>query len=145
MHKQSSNFTENAHGFWERSINGMRILEHGGNSTGFTTQLTLVPEENLGIAVLMNAGEEMSQIRVDLIEALIGKQENADSIAVSPNDHEVVGTYRSAIGIYTNFLKVLSIVSGGDVTIKEDPSGGITLQTSVDPEPIHYVETDHLL
>src|SRR5699024_2329937 len=45
-------------------------------------------------------------------------------------------------GVYTNFLKLLPIVSNADVTIKQDQSGGIEVQTATDPEAIHYTETE---
>lgn len=145
MHEQTSDFTKNAHGFWERSVNGYRILEHGGNSTGFTTQLTLVPEEKFGMALLMNVGEEMSSVRIDLMNHLVGKQVIPDQMSGSKNDEKVEGTYRIARGKYTNFLKLLPIIGNSDVTVKQHQSGGITLQTATDPEPIHYIETENLV
>lgn len=145
MHKQTSDFTKNAHGFWERSINDYRVLEHGGNSVGYTTQLTLVPEADFGIALLTNVGEEMSNVRIDLANTLIGEQKKPENISPSQHDKKVEGTYRMARGIYTNFLKLLPIISNSDVTIKQNESGGILLQTALDPEPMHYVETDNLL
>lgn len=144
MHEQTSSFTGNAHGFWERSINDYRILEHSGNAVGYTTLMTFVPEENFGVVLFMNVGEEMSGLRVDLLNALIGEQEKPEKVHVSQNDEKVEGTYRIARGIYTNFLKLLPIIGNSDVTVKQHPSGGITLQTAADPEPILYTETDHL-
>jgi|SRR5690625_1079735 len=144
MHEQISSFTGNAHGFWERSVNDYRILEHSGNAVGYTTLMTLVPEENFGVVLFMNVGEEMSGLRVDLLNALIGEQEKPEKVHVSQNDEKVEGTYRIARGIYTNFLKLLPIIGNSDVTVKQNSSGGITLQTVADPEPILYAETDHL-
>lgn len=145
MHEQTSNFTKNAHGFWERSVNDFRVLEHGGNSTGFTTQMTLIPEENFGMVLLMNVSDEMSNIRIDLMEQLVGKTSEPTDINRSKNDEKVKGTYRIARGSYTNFLKLLPIISPGDVTVKEHSAGGITLQTATDSKPIHYVEIKDLV
>ena len=142
MHKQTSSFTRNAHGFWERNVNNYRILEHSGNAVGYTTLMTLVPEENFGIVLFMNVGEEMSGLRVDLLNAFIGEQEKPENVPVSQNDEKVEGTYRIARGIYTNFLKLLPIIGNSDVTVKQHASGGITLQTAADLEPILYTETD---
>ena len=145
MHKQTSSFTRNAHGFWERNVNNYRILEHSGNAVGYTTLMTLVPEENFGIVLFMNVGEEMSGLRVDLLNAFIGEQEKPENVPVTQNDEKVEGTYRIARGIYTNFLKLLPIVGNSDVTVKQHSSGGITLQTAADAEPILYAETDDLM
>src|SRR5690625_2514538 len=144
MHQQTSSFTKNAHGFWERPINDYRVLEHGGNSVGYTTQMTLLPEESFGMVLLTNVGEEMSRLRIDLTNTLIGEQEKPENLTSHPNDDKVSGTYRMARGNYTNFLKLLPIISDADVTIKQNKSGGITLQTAADPEPLQYVETDNL-
>src|SRR5699024_11989376 len=59
-------------------------------------------------------------------------------------DDKVSGTYRMARRNYTHFLKLLPIISDADVTIKQNKSGGITLQTAADPEPLQYVETGNL-
>ena len=145
MREQTSSFTGNAHGFWERWVNDDRILEHSGNAVGYTTLMTLVPEENFGVVLFMNVGEEMSGLRVDLLSALIGEQKRPENVNVSQNDEKVEGTYRIARGIYTNFLKLLPIIGNSDVTVKKHSSGGITLQTAADPEPILYAETDQFV
>ena len=38
-------------GFYEEFVNGERLLEHGGNVEGFSTQLTLVPERGIGFFI----------------------------------------------------------------------------------------------
>ncbi len=45
-----------AYGFKEAQVNGMRALEQGGATTLFTSELILVPAENLGIFMAFNAG-----------------------------------------------------------------------------------------
>lgn len=146
MHEQINTIHKgmpgNAHGFWERYVGDHRVLEHSGNTEGYTSQLVLVPDENFGIALLMNVAGEHSGLRVDLIEQLIGKHEYSDHVTKSTNDQKVKGTYRMARGMYTSFMKLLSVASNDDVIIKPDHSGGITLSSSVNPKPIHYTETD---
>jgi hypothetical protein len=39
------------------SYRGVPILEHGGNNPGFKSQVTRVPDHNLGIVSLSNNGE----------------------------------------------------------------------------------------
>src|SRR5690625_2285287 len=123
MHEQTSSFTGNAHGFWERSVNDYSILEHSGNAVGYTTLMTLVPEENFGVVLFMNVGEEMSGLRVDLLNALIGEQEKHEKVHVSQNDEKVEGTYRIDRGIYTKLLTLLPIIGNSDVTVKQNSSG----------------------
>lgn len=149
MHEQTYQVHErlpgNAHGFWERYRGNYRLLEHGGNVIGYTSQLTLVPEEKFGYVLLMNVANEMTGLRVDLMDELIGKQELIEQVAKSENDEAVQGTYRMARGLYTNFLKLLPILSNSDVTIHQNPQGGIDFISTMAPEPIHYIETSPLL
>ena len=37
-----------AYGFFEDDYQGLRILEHGGNVAGFSSQMVLIPERNAG-------------------------------------------------------------------------------------------------
>ena len=43
-------------GWMLREHDGRQIVEHGGNVTGFTAEVALMPEENLGFVLLMNLG-----------------------------------------------------------------------------------------
>lgn len=144
MHEQTHEYPNNAHGFWERTAGGHRVLEHGGNSLGFSTQMTLVPEEEFGMVLLTNLGEEASGVRIDLENALIGEHEQPEAVSASDNDEKVAGTYRES-SIYSNFVKLLPILGDSDVTVKAHEDGGITLQTPMESEPIRYTETGDLL
>ena len=145
MHEQSNNIHPNlpgnAHGFWERLSGGNRVLEHGGKLVGYTSQLSLVPEENFGISILMNVANEATGLRTDLIAALIGDDIQGKQVSKSENDALVRGTYRMASGIYSNFISFLPIISNGDFRITDNTKGGIDVHTPFGKKPIHYVET----
>jgi len=146
MHKETFQEIDrpsvNAHGFWERRVNDQRVLEHGGNSLGFTTYLALVPEENFGFAILTNVANDHSGLRNDLVDLLIGEQDHQE-LMPSHNDEAVEGTYRP-VSIESNFLKTLQILSNQDVTIEKNDAGGILMHTAVDSKPIQYTETEPL-
>jgi CubicO group peptidase (beta-lactamase class C family) len=38
----------NAHGFWEFGYNDLHLIEHGGDTVWFHSQLALIPEKNMG-------------------------------------------------------------------------------------------------
>src|SRR5690625_6485360 len=40
MHEQTSSFTKNAHGFWERPINDYLFLEYGGSWVGYMYKIS---------------------------------------------------------------------------------------------------------
>ena len=43
-------------GWMLREVDGRQVIEHGGNVPGFSAQVSLMPEENLGYVLLMNQG-----------------------------------------------------------------------------------------
>jgi CubicO group peptidase (beta-lactamase class C family) len=45
----------NAHGFWEADVHGLHLIEHGGDTIYFHSQLALIPEKNLGWFVSYNS------------------------------------------------------------------------------------------
>lgn len=145
MHKQTSEDGNTAHGFWEREINGHHILQHGGNSTGFTTQMYLVPEEDFGLILLMNVSDEMSAIRSDLVEAFIGEEKHSAIDETKSGEEKVEGTYRMARGMYSNFQKMLSIASNQDIEVKNKANGKIEVQSSLlGQDPVQYTKTADL-
>jgi len=44
-----------AHGFFDNTINGQRIISHGGNLFTFLSGLYLIPEQNVGLYISTNA------------------------------------------------------------------------------------------
>jgi CubicO group peptidase (beta-lactamase class C family) len=46
-----------AHGFYEKSRNGLRIIGHGGDTGWFHTDLALIPSENIGIFMSTNTDQ----------------------------------------------------------------------------------------
>lgn len=61
---------------------GLRILSHGGNTFGFTSELAFVPEADLGVVVLTNQqASSINQIvRVRLLELLYEQESEADEL-----------------------------------------------------------------
>ncbi|MFL5537997.1 MAG: serine hydrolase domain-containing protein [Longimicrobiaceae bacterium] len=56
-------------GLWEDYVGGLRVVEHGGNVAGFSSQMTLIPSENAGFFVVNHF--ESSHLRDNLREALL--------------------------------------------------------------------------
>ncbi|QTD42948.1 serine hydrolase [Sporosarcina sp. Te-1] len=131
----------NAHGFWERLNGEYRMIEHGGNLLGYTALLSLLPEQNFGLAFLTNVANESSNLRIDLYNALVGDEKKTISVTRSEHDQMVQGTYRVARGVYSNFLSFVPVLGNdSDFKIKKHEKGGINVQTPF-KEEFHYVET----
>jgi hypothetical protein len=56
-------------GWWEDYVGRLRVVEHGGNVAGFSSQLTLVPSENAGFFVVSQI--EGARLRDNLRDALL--------------------------------------------------------------------------
>ncbi|ALS01267.1 hypothetical protein ATZ33_07760 [Enterococcus silesiacus] len=132
----------NAHGFWEKEVNGKRLIGHGGNTAGFTSQLNFDPEEGTGYVLLTNVGGEATGIRRDLETLLFGQDTATTDIAIekSAMDKKITGRYRGARTQVSTMAKLSSIVFDGDFILTENTEGGINLKIPGEKETIHYVE-----
>lgn len=61
----------NAHGFWEADFNGLHLIEHGGDTIYFHSQIVLIPEKNLGWFVSYNSPN--GPARGELFEAFLNR------------------------------------------------------------------------
>ncbi|MDI9640946.1 serine hydrolase domain-containing protein [Kamptonema cortianum] len=61
-------------GFFIREVAGKKVVEHGGNTFGFSAQITRIPEEKLTVIVLGNlAGQSYTGFSVEIAEQVLGK------------------------------------------------------------------------
>lgn len=123
-----------AHGFWAREEGGVRILEHGGNTTNFSAFMSIVPNENFGICVLTNLASENSGVRTEVVNELTAKfNHNAVPIEVSENRMDLSGNYSSARMIHSNFLSSIYLMSGDSIAVKDLNNGYVDVSFEVEP------------
>ncbi|MEX2503155.1 MAG: serine hydrolase domain-containing protein [Trueperaceae bacterium] len=63
---------------------GLRLVTHGGNTLGFTSDLTLLPEAELGVSVVANAGNAnpfVEAVRQRVIERVFDQEPSFDAQA----------------------------------------------------------------
>ncbi|ALS01264.1 hypothetical protein ATZ33_07745 [Enterococcus silesiacus] len=133
----------NAHGFWEKEVNNKRIIEHGGATLGFLSELSLVPEEGLGIVLLTNSLSGVtSTVQSEIETIFLGKpSDSADlSLKKSPTDKKVVGRYRSSRRVHSTMAKFAYIIMNDDLIITENKEGGINVKIPGEKEAIPLVE-----
>ncbi len=70
------------YGFKERTINGQRVIGHGGDQFTFASQLLLLPEQNEGFFVVYNRFDDA--FREELISAYMDHFHPAQAQAVAP-------------------------------------------------------------
>lgn len=78
---------------WE----GQPVVEHGGNVDGFSAQVALLPESDLGFVLLTNASvSALPPTSINMVwEALLGEWEEADSAVYEPYIGEYVANFGS--------------------------------------------------
>ncbi len=126
-----------AHGFYEESRNGERIIGHGGDTENFHSDLHLILDKDVGFFVSFNsAGKGEVSSRTILFEAFLDryfpfppppgtKVENAAADA-----QQVAGSYKSSRRFESSFLSITTplgepkVVADADGTITVDPIKG---------------------
>ena len=102
--------TGNAHGFWERRLNGLRWISHGGDTLLFHSYLILCPEQNIGFFVSFNTITGAGNAREELLQAVLDRyypQDDLPEPAPNPAFKErarplegVYGLSRTAVSNY---------------------------------------------
>jgi CubicO group peptidase (beta-lactamase class C family) len=64
-------------GFWEDSVNGERVLSHGGNMLEYEGQLVLIPAKRIGMYVVYNHDGEAGGVHTQLRNTLWRRLSNA--------------------------------------------------------------------
>ncbi len=107
----------NAHGFWEADYNGLHLIEHGGDTLYFHSQLALIPEKNLGWFVSYNtpngpAREELFKAFLDrYFPPAAPRAEPQASPDSAKRLKQVCGTYGVTRGSYTTYEKLASLMT----------------------------------
>ncbi len=83
---------------WE----GQPVIQHGGNVDGFTAEVALLPESDLGFVLLINASvSPLQQTSVNMVwEALLGEWEDSDSGDKTKEYEPYLGKYIANFGTF---------------------------------------------
>lgn len=122
-------------GFYEQFINGQRAISHAGYSEdGFSTELSLFPQYNLGIFVSVNQGsnnsfpQDFTKIFMDRYYPLQTCGSAEVQKAGFPTNDSVAGIYRFGEYTYSTVQKGDLLGVGQDATVTVEPDGSISLQ-----------------
>jgi CubicO group peptidase (beta-lactamase class C family) len=132
-----------AYGFIEQTINGRRLINHGGNTFLFATGCWLLPEENFGLFISYNGGTGLE--REALIKAVMNRYYPAHTQAdllPPPGSYErtlaLTGEYHPNRANFTTVEKLLKLMSATPVRVSED--GYLLVNLLGDTQ--QYVETE---
>jgi hypothetical protein len=116
-----------AHGFYEETKNGHRIVGHAGDTLAFHSDLHLIPDSGVGFFVSYNSGGkgEISPRNI-LWEAFLDRyfpfNPTAEPTLDTAKDdaRAVSGMYEGSRRSETSFLKVASILGETQVSARDD-------------------------
>ena len=106
----------NAHGFWEVDYNDLHMIEHGGDTVYFHSQLALIPEKNVGWFVSYNTAPGDS--REQLLHAFLNRYypPAAPLVELKPSAEAIkklaryCGTYGVTRRSYTKYEKLGALI-----------------------------------
>ena len=139
-----------AYGFIEETVNGKRILWHGGDIENWHSVLALVPDENLGFFVNYNSDEGLpavSEFYYAILNAYLPGQKTsapapAEILPAAP--FNLAGEYRSTRSVYNHVERISSFPGKGNFQILLTPDQSISIagQTFYEIEPSVYSTQD---
>ena len=127
----------NAHGFWERNLNGLRILEHGGDILCFHSLFMLIPERNAGFFVSYNSAGSGGMNRYVLFQAFLdryfpGSEVRGPAVTAAAPASKSAGSAARFAGVYemnrrsfTKYSKFAALMT--PVKLRATPEGNILL------------------
>ena len=133
------------YGFYERSVNNRRLIEHAGDWGGYSSLLFLLPEDDLGVFVATNGG------RADFREELVDRfmyhyYPDLDRLygvrapsSLASGLRQFAGTYRTLRLAHRTLDKWLSFDSRKDLVVGVERGGAITVHDTL------YVQIEPLL
>lgn len=108
-----------AHGFAEATINGQRLLGHGGDMLYFHSALYLLPEQNSGFFVAFNGANGFAAV-LNTREAVVDQFFSGQAPALVDVTDDKVGRYAGVYfptrAEYTTAGKMVSLIQGISVT-----------------------------
>ena len=115
-----------AHGFYEESRNGHRIIGHGGDTQWFHSDMHLVLDEHLGFFISLNSAGKGADVRGAVWAGLLDRYYPyvPPAVAALPNAladaRSVAGAYRSSRRVESNVFAVVGGLSQEKVSVNED-------------------------
>ncbi|WP_175412981.1 serine hydrolase domain-containing protein [Clostridium sp. AWRP] len=138
MHSQHATFDKRlpgmAYGFNEKYIKGYRAIEHPGYSPdNIYSDMTLFPDENLGVFISINQG--MNNLPDEIVSEMVAKyfpkKEEAKNkkpyYTSKSNLKDFIGTYRFSENPVSTFHKGDAFPEGEDVTVSLKDGKALTL------------------
>ncbi len=136
-----------AHGFYEESRNGQRIVGHGGDTVSFHSDLHIIPGQNVGFFISQNsAGRGQVNHRAVIWNAFMNRyfpMDAADKPAFATakkNAAAVAGTYLVSRRAEGSMFRVVSLLGQANVSPNEDGTISVDALTDANGKPKRWKE-----
>ncbi len=112
------------HGFYRSDRNGQLVFGHGGDTNQFHSDMSLIPEHELGVFVSFNT-DPGSRARSNLIVAFIDHFFPVDYLRTAPEAAEVnladyAGEYISLRSNFSTFERLAILVNNVTISVQDD-------------------------
>lgn len=147
-----------AYGFMENYMNGVRVLEHGGDCPGFSSHLMLIPDHDIGLFISVNSNAA-HPLFARLLTEFMDRYFPAGAAAVpSADTPQREARIRSAAGYYRplrhgrrDFTKLVSLfeqvaVAPGDsgrIIMRPVLAGSFSSRIFMEIEPFIFEDSAH--
>jgi CubicO group peptidase (beta-lactamase class C family) len=136
----------NAHGFWEKRLNGLRMIEHGGDTVYFHSQLVLIPEHNSGMFVSLNTASEKSDLRGHLLQSLLDRYfpvpnppEPEPPAGFAERAGKLTGHYKFSRIVHSSYEKLMAL--GAQISVKITPDNTLLTSFPMGLDAKQWIET----
>jgi CubicO group peptidase (beta-lactamase class C family) len=127
-------------GFYEMTLDGRRIVGHGGDSQFFHSTFALFPDQNVGVYAVLNstgrngaAGTLLAEFTRSFADRYFDATETESRVGARDalaHARQLAGTYASSRRQASNFFSVLAFLSQTRVTV--DEHGGLVVPALAD-------------
>lgn len=131
-----------AHGFYESSRNGHRVISHGGDTVAFHSDLNLFIDDGVGIFMSINSGGKEGAslpFRVGLLNQFADRYfpdqrpepKLLDAKAARANAEKLAGIYSTSRRAHSSFLDISDLLGQEKVTVDADGNPVVPFATHV--------------
>ncbi|MCB1023617.1 MAG: beta-lactamase family protein [Acidobacteria bacterium] len=136
-----------AHGFYEQTANGHRIIGHGGDTVYFHSNMLIIPDSNVGLFISVNsAGRNQSPIREVVWDSFLDryfpyKPEETKTLATAKEDAAAVsGSYYGSRRSDGSLFRLLAILGETTVSANEDGTISVSMFQGLNGKPKKFRE-----
>jgi CubicO group peptidase (beta-lactamase class C family) len=143
----------NAYGFWERTLNHIPMIGHGGDTIWFHSLLILIPEQNIGFFVSYNSAGAGALLQDRFLQAFIDHYypipeptEPKSSLDFKKRAGRFTGFYGMARGVFStyeklaNLMMLVKVKATDEGTLLTPYPAGLGAKQWVEVEPLVFRE-----